>query len=69
MPEMYVGKTGKRYQSIEPALGEGGEGSVYKIAGMPEYVLKIFTNRKRTETRHRKLLAMIATHLSPSAIA
>lgn len=68
MPSTYVGKTGKTYLSIEPALGKGGEGSVFRISGMPDYVLKIFADTKRTETRHRKLLAMISTPLSPSAM-
>lgn len=64
----YIGKTGKTYTTIEPALGKGGEGSVYRISGMPDYVLKVFLDAKRTESRHRKLLAMIATPLSLSAM-
>lgn len=64
----YTGKTGKMYTTIEPALGKGGEGSVYRITGMPDYVLKAFLEVKRTETRHRKLLAMIDTPLSISAM-
>lgn len=64
----YTGKQGKKYSIIEPAVGKGGEGSVYKISGMPDYVLKVFADSKRTESRHRKLLAMIATPLSPSAM-
>ena len=64
----YIGTTGKMYTTIEPALGKGGEGSVYKITGMPNVVLKVFIDPKRTETRHRKLLAMIATPLSSSAM-
>lgn len=64
----YKGISGKSYTIIEPAIGKGGEGSVYKIVGMPDYVLKVFLEKKRTETRHRKLLAMIATPLSPTAM-
>lgn len=44
----YVGITGKIYQPIEPAIAIGGEAFIYKIEGMPEYVLKI--SKKPTET-------------------
>lgn len=64
----YNGKNGKTYMVIEPPIGKGGEGTVYGIIGMPDFVLKVFRDDKRTETRHRKLLAMIATSLSPSAM-
>ena len=65
---MYTGINGKQYAVEEPPLGKGGEGSVYRITGMPNAVLKVFIEPKRTETRHRKLLAMIATPLSSSAM-
>ena len=68
MAASYTSKNGKVYTVIEPAMGKGGEGSVYSIAGTPDYVLKVFKDDKRTETRHRKLLTMIATTLSPSAM-
>lgn len=68
MATTYIGKSGKSYTIIEPALGKGGEGSVYKIINMPNYVLKVFLDSKRTETRKRKLLAMIATPLSDEAM-
>ncbi len=68
MAASYTGKNGKVYTVIEPAIGKGGEGSVYSITGMPDYVLKVFKIDKRTETRHRKLLTMITTALSPSAM-
>lgn len=68
MSRQYKGKNGSQYSIIEPALGKGGEGSVYKINSMPDYVAKIFIDNKRTESRHRKLLAMIDTPLSPSAM-
>ena len=61
MPAIYMGNNGKRYSIIEPALGKGGEGAVYRIKGMHDYVLKVFRDSKRTETRKRKLLAMIST--------
>ena len=64
----YIGTTGKMYKTIEPALGKGGEGSVYKIANMPDYVLKVFLDSKRSETRHKKLLAMLSTPLSAEAM-
>ena len=61
----YVGITGKIYQAIEPAITAGGEGFIYKIEGMPEYVLKI--SKKPTEILHRKLLTMIGIQLPQKA--
>lgn len=68
MGTTYIGKNGKQYTATEPPIGRGGEGTVYGISGMPDYVLKVFKDGKRTETRHRKLLTMIATQLPPSAM-
>lgn len=68
MAATYIGKNGKVYAAIEPALGKGGEGSVYSVSGMSDYVIKVFKVDKRTETRHRKLLTMIGTTLSQSAM-
>ena len=65
---IYTGKNGKKYDTIEPPIGRGGEGSVYKIKGDSGCVLKVFNQAKRTETRHRKLLAMISTPLSAEAM-
>ena len=65
---IFRGKTGKDYESIEPAIGKGGEGSVYRIKGMPTYVLKVFFDKNRTESRHKKLLAMIASSMPQSAL-
>lgn len=64
----YIGTTGKIYKVLEPAVGKGGEGSVYRISNMPDYVLKVFLEAKRTETRHKKLLAMLSTPLSAEAM-
>lgn len=69
MSQRYVGVSGEYYTIIEPALGKGGEGSVYKISEKPDYVLKVFIDKNRTETRHRKLLAMLNTPLSISAMS
>ena len=69
MSQRYVGASGVYYTIIEPALGKGGEGSVYKISEKPDYVLKVFIDKNRTETRHRKLLAMLNTPLSISAMS
>jgi len=63
-----TGKSGKQYSTIDPAIGRGGEGTVYKISGMPNCVLKIFNDAKRTETRHRKLLAMINSPMPTDAM-
>ena len=64
----YIGTTGKVYTTIEPALGKGGEGSIYKIQQLPNCVLKVFLPVKRTESRHKKLLAMIASNLPDDAM-
>ena len=61
---IFKGKSGTSYKIIEPAIGNGGEGSVYKINGMPNFVLKEFIDSKRTEGRERKLLTMIASPVS-----
>ncbi len=65
---IFVGKNGKNYTSASQPLGKGGEGAVYSIVGMPDLVLKVYHEGKRTETRHRKLLAMLDSPLSPSAM-
>ena len=65
---VYVGKTGKTYSRVEPFLGKGGEGAVYAIAGIPDYVLKIYLDGKATETKHRKLAAMLDTRMSEPAM-
>lgn len=69
MSQQYVGANGAYYTIIEPALGKGGEGSVYKILEKPDYVLKVFIEKNRTETRRRKLLAMLNTPLPISAMS
>lgn len=64
----YIGASTRQYTIIEPALGKGGEGSVYQIAGKPDLVLKVFLEEKRTETRHRKILIMISMRMSETAM-
>ena len=61
----YTGTNGTVYETIEPPIGKGGEGSVYKIKGMPGSVLKVYSDKCKTETRHKKLQAMLATPLPP----
>lgn len=34
----YIGVNGTRYTVVEPALGKGGEGAVYRILGVAESV-------------------------------
>ena len=65
---IFKGKNRTSYRIIEPAIGKGGEGSVYKIDGMPNFVLKAFIASKRTEKREKKLLAMIASPVSDKAM-
>ncbi len=64
----YEGKSGQLYTTIEPCLGKGGEGAVYSIVRMPSFVLKVYAAGKATETRHRKLLAMLITKLPQYAM-
>ena len=37
---IFKGKSGTSYKIIEPAIGKGGEGSIYKINGMPNFLAK-----------------------------
>lgn len=64
----FRGKSGTGYIIIKPAIGKGGAGSVYKINGILDCVLKIFVDNKRTETKHRKLLAMISSFIPDDAM-
>lgn len=64
----YIGSKGDTYIIETPALGKGGEGSIYRLKGKPNLVLKIFNSDKRSETRHKKLLAMIKTPLTSNAM-
>lgn len=63
----YIGVNGTRYTVVEPALGKGGEGAVYRILGVAGSVAKVFKKEKRTESRHRKLLIMLNTSMPDSA--
>ena len=65
---VFQGINGTCYAAIEPAIGQGGEGSVYRIKKNPGYVLKIFKKDKRTEERRRKLLAMKNSSVSGSVL-
>ena len=68
MATKYVGINGINYTLIEPAIGKGGEGSVYKIEAVPDCVAKIYVDKERTETKHRKILTMINKPLSKHAM-
>jgi len=65
----YQGNKGQSYATIEPALGKGGEGSVYSIQGRADLVAKVFTDSFRTEKKKRKLLVMLAKPITSSAVA
>ena len=65
---IFKGKSGASYKIIEPAIGKGGEGSIYKIDGMPNFVLKVFSDSKRTEEIEKKLLAMLEIPLFNNTI-
>ena len=49
MSQRYVGASGAYYTIIEPALGKGGEGSVYKVSEKPNYVLKLYNDKNKME--------------------
>ena len=68
MSQKYIGKSGTVYQTIEPALGKGGEGTVYGIVGMSQKALKVLFKNQRTESKHKKLLAMTETQLPTTAL-
>ncbi|MCL2165192.1 MAG: hypothetical protein FWH55_12600 [Oscillospiraceae bacterium] len=65
----YQGSNNQSYTTIEPPLGKGGEGSVYTIQGKPSLVAKVFTAGFRTETKKRKLLAMLSKPMSSQTVA
>ncbi len=56
------------YTAIMPPIGQGGEGAVYNISGRPNHVMKIFKPEKRTESRRKKLEAMLKTPLTENAM-
>ena len=60
---IYAGMNGTIYNTIDPPIGKGGEGSVYKIQGNNQLVIKVYAPNNRTETRRRKLLAMIKSRI------
>ena len=62
------GINGNVYQTEQDRLGKGGEGSVYRIIGQPDFVVKIYNDAARTESQHRKLLTMINIKLSDNAM-
>lgn len=68
MTKIYTGTKNSIYTIIEPPIGKGGEGSIYRIKDKSDLVLKVFNPAKRDETRHRKLLAMIKAPLNPHAM-
>ena len=68
MGDYYKGIDGKEYILHLPAIKQGGEGYIYRIQGLSDYVIKLFRPEKKTEARHRKLLAMLDTPLSVSAL-
>lgn len=65
----YKGLNGTNYTLIEPALANGGEGTVYEIANNPNSVLKVFHAKCRTDVRQRKLLAMVKSPIDKNALS
>lgn len=65
---IYTGINGTKYETIEPFIGKGGEGFIYRLRGHYGSVLKVFLDSKRTESRHRKLLTMVNSPISKKAL-
>lgn len=63
----YLGIMGKRYSIVEPPIGRGGEGAVYKIEGESDKVVKIFNEKRRSNYKHEKLKAMVDFSISEEA--
>jgi len=68
MGEVFKGYSGTTYITIDPALGSGGEGTIYGLEGMLDKVAKVYKNDKRNIGRERKLFAMIASPLTQEAM-
>ncbi len=68
MATFFTGKSGTQYIIIEPALGKGGEGTVYAINGDKEHVLKVYHASNQTTSREKKLLVMVNNPISASAM-
>lgn len=56
--EVYT-QAGQKLQLVEPPFGSGGEASVYRIAGKPDYVAKIYKTSKLARRREAKVKAMV----------
>ena len=56
----FNGNSGKNYRIQGSPLASGGEGEIFNIIGMPDYVAKIFRYDKRTTERERKLSVMVS---------
>lgn len=52
--------TGAGAVTLGTLLGEGGEGRVYEIVGLPNYVAKVFDSEHRTAHRQEKLTLLMS---------
>ena len=68
MGEVFQGKNGTEYTTLDPALGFGGEGIIYGLEGMPNRVAKVYKEEKRFPRQEQKLIAMIASPLTSDAM-
>ncbi len=57
---VFSGKSSKTYKTQSSPIASGGEGEIFDIIGMPDYVAKVFRFDKRTTERERKLSVMIS---------
>ena len=65
---IYESKSGTRYTINDSYIAKGGEGYIHSIIGKPNLVAKILFENKRTETKHRKILTMLANGISNDAL-
>lgn len=68
MSQTYIGKRGKTYTILEPPLGRGGEGEVFRIENQPDLVMKVYRKNLRTESREKKIQAMVKIDLGRDAL-
>ena len=61
---LYVGRSGRRYESGSQ-IARGGEGTIFTIIGDPYHVLKIYRDEK-IQNKESKILAMCKHPVSQS---
>lgn len=55
----YTGMSGKIYTLAPQCFAKGGEGEIFAVIGMDNYVAKIYYEKCRTDARKEKIMTMI----------